>query len=437
MNSTELTNIIYPPRKCGRIPLRTALFFGALLLTLAALPFHELIANRVFELGTLSNDSPPPELVEDMIDTSPHSHQAILSAWNSGKAAHRDVSIFELRKWVSSNDCIPAEFQTLVQEAAFDPNLNVREIAFRVLRKCHDPNLGALAAAQLHDCDPEVRLLGAEYFRWISADVGVPTASLLLDDPDPRVVVTGLKLLERWTHQNFGVKLTEIAAGVYDEKTGLIEFRAGSQAKSKAGAERAKAWWTDHRAEFTSAAIMPTAPSPGTPPVPAADFETLTVDGHALRLSDFRGKTVLLYFWATPRPGCISELEDFMALQQKHGNQLAVIAVSVDTVVDDDGDLAGEDDDAGPHDRAYHHPPPLDQIRQNVARVVRDHGIAFPVIVDDHFAIGGKFDATEPPVTVVIDSLGFIRRQFTGRRRLPVLEAMVEEASQPSKALHK
>jgi len=437
MNTTEFMDSITRTKSRPRVRLRTALLGVALIATLAAWPFRGLISSRILERGTLANDSPPPELVEEMIDTSPHPHQALLSAWNSGKAAHRDVSIFEVRKWVSSADRIPEEMESMVRAAAFDPNLNVREIAFRILRKCHDSALGALAEAQLSDCDPEVRLMGAEYFRWLNADVGIPAAIPLLDDSDPRVVVTGLKLLERWTHQKFGVKLTEIAAGVYDEKTGLKEFRSGSQTKSKAGAERAKAWWTEHRAEFTSAAITPFTPSSDIQPVLAADFESSTMDGRTLRLSDFRGKTVLLYFWATPRPGCVSELEDFMALQQKNSNQLAVIAVSVDTVVDDDGDLAGEDDDAGPHDHAHHHPPPLNQIRQNVARVVMDHGIAFPVIVDDHFAIGGKFDATEPPVTVVIDSLGFIRRQFTGRRRLPVLEAMVEEANQPSKASHK
>lgn len=420
-----------------RVRLRTVLLVFGLFGALAAWLFHDRISSRILEHGTLANDSPPPELVEDMIDSSPHPLQAILSAWHSGKAAHRDVSIYEARKYVLSSGRIPEELQPLVEAAALDPNLNVREMAFRILRKCHDPAMGALAAAQLRDCDPEVRLLGAEYLRWLNADVGIPTAIPLLDDSDPRVVVTGLKLLERWTHQKFGVKLTEIGAAVCDERTGLKEFRPDSQGRSKAAAERARAWCAEHAAVFASPAIAPATVPGDALPVAAADFETTTLDGRKLRLSDFRGKTVLLYFWATPHAGCVSELEDFMTLQQKCGNQLAVIAVSLDTVLDDDGDLAGEDDDAGPHDHAHHHPPPLDQIRHNVARVVRDHGIAFPVIVDDHFALGGKFDAADPPVTVVIDSLGFIRRQFTSRRRLPVLEAMVEEASQPSKASHK
>jgi len=437
MNTTEFMNAMRRTKPWPRVRLRATLLGLGLIGALAAWPFRDLISSRVLENGTLDNDAPPPELVEDMIDMSPRPCQALLSTWDSGKPTHRDVSIYEVRKIAAATNQLPAELESLVQAAAFDPNLSVREIAFRILRKCHDPSLGALAVAQLEDCDPEARLMGAEYLRWISAETGAPTAMRLLDDPDPRVVTTGLKLLGRWTHQDFGVRLTDMAAGVWDAKTGLKELRAGSQAKSKAGAKRAKAWWSEHRGQFASSAISPATPPSDRRQVAAPEFEASTLDGHAVRLSDFHGKTVLLHFWASPRPGCVSELEDFMTLQQEHGSELAVVGVSLDTVMDDDGDLGGEDDDAGPHDRAHHHPPPLEQVRQHVARLVKEHGFSFPVIVDDHFRLGGKFDATEPPVTVIIDARGFIRRQFSGRRRLPVLEAMVEEASQPSQAARK
>ena len=38
---------------------------------------------------------------------------------------------------------------------------------------------------------------------------------------------------------------------------------------------------------------------PYQPPKPAPDFSLASIDGRTVRLEDFRGKVVLLFFWAT------------------------------------------------------------------------------------------------------------------------------------------
>ena len=54
-----------------------------------------------------------------------------------------------------------------------------------------------------------------------------------------------------------------------------------------------------------------------------------TIEGRALRLSDYRGKVVLLNFWATWCPPCRAEIPDLVRLQREYGPQgLQVIGVT-------------------------------------------------------------------------------------------------------------
>ena len=65
----------------------------------------------------------------------------------------------------------------------------------------------------------------------------------------------------------------------------------------------------------------------------APDFTI--VDGQkTVSLSQFRGKTVVLNFWATWCGPCVQEVPSIMALQKQMGDKIVILAVSTD--VDED-----------------------------------------------------------------------------------------------------
>ena len=65
------------------------------------------------------------------------------------------------------------------------------------------------------------------------------------------------------------------------------------------------------------------------------DYTLKNVDGAPVSLSDYRGKVVLIDFWATWCGPCKVEIPGFIELQQKYGKQgLQVIGVSVDDTPD-------------------------------------------------------------------------------------------------------
>lgn len=55
------------------------------------------------------------------------------------------------------------------------------------------------------------------------------------------------------------------------------------------------------------------------------DFELLDLDGKEVRLSDFRGKWVLVNYWATWCPPCLEELPELESFYNKHKDERAVV----------------------------------------------------------------------------------------------------------------
>ncbi len=63
----------------------------------------------------------------------------------------------------------------------------------------------------------------------------------------------------------------------------------------------------------------------------APDFALKDLNGKTVKLSDFRGKGVVLNFWATWCPPCKTEMPWFVDLEQRYGSQgLAVVGVALD-----------------------------------------------------------------------------------------------------------
>lgn len=65
--------------------------------------------------------------------------------------------------------------------------------------------------------------------------------------------------------------------------------------------------------------------------VQAPDFELATLDGGKVKLSDYRGKAVVLNFWATWCGPCRIEMPWFVDLQKQHGDEgLTILGVAMD-----------------------------------------------------------------------------------------------------------
>jgi thiol-disulfide isomerase/thioredoxin len=82
-------------------------------------------------------------------------------------------------------------------------------------------------------------------------------------------------------------------------------------------------------------ALAASAACPATAKDANLDFTLKDMDGRDLRLADYKGKVILLDFWATWCGPCKYEIPGFVELQEQYGKQgLQVIGVSVDDTAD-------------------------------------------------------------------------------------------------------
>jgi peroxiredoxin len=117
---------------------------------------------------------------------------------------------------------------------------------------------------------------------------------------------------------------------------------------------------------------------------PEKDFQ-FTLDGKEVKLSDFRGKVVVLNFWATWCPPCVEEASSFNQLQKRiRPLGETVLGVSLD----DDPD-------------AY-------------SNFLKTYNIDFPTFRDTSKKIAADYGTSMYPETYIIDRQGRIDRKIIG-----------------------
>jgi peroxiredoxin len=121
---------------------------------------------------------------------------------------------------------------------------------------------------------------------------------------------------------------------------------------------------------------------------PAPNFTLKTVDGEQVRLSDLRGKVVLLNFWATWCPPCKAEMPDLDALHREHGAARDFTVLGID----------------------------VEEGLPAVAAFARQTGISFPLALDADGAVSTNlYNVRAMPMSLIIDRTGNIRDTWTGR----------------------
>lgn len=118
-----------------------------------------------------------------------------------------------------------------------------------------------------------------------------------------------------------------------------------------------------------------------------------TIDGNTLDSNDFKGKVVLVNFWATWCAPCREEIPDLIKLQERYKDHLLIIGVSSDT---------------GPVDL--------------VAKFVAEHRMNYPVVMETE-ELGKVFSGIYAlPTTFTLDPAMKMVQKHVGRLNAGIME---------------
>jgi peptide-methionine (R)-S-oxide reductase len=136
----------------------------------------------------------------------------------------------------------------------------------------------------------------------------------------------------------------------------------------------------------------------GDKPAPAPEWQLQDLQGKTIKLSDYRGKVVVLNFWATWCAPCKAELPGFIELQKKYENKgMTFIGLSAD------------------------------QETKAVPPFIKARGIDYPILIATP-AVISTYEAQALPTTYLIDRNGNIIDKHVGAWPADALEVSLKQA---------
>jgi len=132
----------------------------------------------------------------------------------------------------------------------------------------------------------------------------------------------------------------------------------------------------------------------------APDFSLESLDGKTMRLSDLRGKAVLLNFWATWCGPCKIEMPWFVDLQKEYGSQgLQIVGIAMD-----------------------------DGSKEDIAKFAKDMGVNYPILLGKE-SVADQYGGVDAlPQSFLIARDGKIADKIIGLRGKSEIEDAIKKA---------
>lgn len=129
----------------------------------------------------------------------------------------------------------------------------------------------------------------------------------------------------------------------------------------------------------------------------APEFNLQDLNGKNVKLSDFKGKVVIINFWATWCPPCKAEIPDFIELYKTYQKKgLVILGIALDN-------------------------------KSKVEKFVKDNNVNYPILLGDQEVSNLYGGITGIPTTFIVDRKGNIKNVYVGLRTKEVFEKDIKD----------
>lgn len=132
----------------------------------------------------------------------------------------------------------------------------------------------------------------------------------------------------------------------------------------------------------------------------APEFELSKLDGTKVKLSDLKGKKVIVNFWATWCGPCQREMPDMQEFYNKYQKDVEILAVNYTASEGTDG-------------------------KEKVRKFGEEKGVTFPILLDTDIKVTTTYKVITIPTSYFVDTNGVIQDKFIGPMTVQEMEKRV------------
>lgn len=157
--------------------------------------------------------------------------------------------------------------------------------------------------------------------------------------------------------------------------------------------------------EATNTPEATDAPQESQAPIPALDFTLTDQFGNTHTLDQYKGKTILLNFWATWCGPCRSEMPDLQAVYEDYGNNekdLVVLGVAAPNL--------GQEGSA-----------------EDITAFLEENGYTYPTLMNEDASLFYSYGISSFPTTFMIDKNGNVYGYIMGAQSREVFDDIIQQ----------
>ena len=131
----------------------------------------------------------------------------------------------------------------------------------------------------------------------------------------------------------------------------------------------------------------------------APDFELTTLDGRKVKLSDYRGKKVILNFWATWCPPCRAEIPDMEKFYSSYKDKdIVILGVNLTKA---------------------------EQDQTSVKSFIKEYRVTYPILLDKESLAAEMYQVSAIPTSYIIDPQGTIIQKIVGPMDFETMKSLL------------